>query len=147
MLQKYDERNAGLRYWVNGRLLHRDQPGLSPFDSVVQGGDAVWEGLRLYDGGIFALDAHLARLRRSAKALNFTDIPSNSDITHAVAETLKANDMRDGVHVRLTLTRGIKLTSGMDPRLNTVGSTLIVLAEHQPPVYDTAGLTLVTASV
>ncbi|GIF67658.1 aminotransferase class IV [Asanoa ishikariensis] len=147
MLQRYDQRNADLRYWVNGVLRHRDEPGLSPFDSVVQGGDAVWEGLRLYDGKIFALDAHLARLRRSAKALNFADIPSDSDIIRAVAETLKANDMRDGVHVRLTLTRGVKLTSGMDPRLNTVGSTLIVLAEHKPPVYDTAGLTLATASV
>jgi branched-chain amino acid aminotransferase len=147
MLQRYDPRNAEIRYWVNGVLRHRAEPGLSPFDSVVQGGDAVWEGLRLYDGTIFALDAHLARLRRSAVALNFTDIPSNSDITRAVAETLRANDMRDGVHVRLTLTRGIKLTSGMDPRLNTAGSTLIVLAEHKPPVYDTSGLTLVTASV
>ncbi|SNT59743.1 branched-chain amino acid aminotransferase [Asanoa hainanensis] len=147
MLQRYDPRNADIRYWVNGVLRHRDEPGLSPFDSVVQGGDAVWEGLRLYDGKIFALDAHLARLRRSAKALNFTDIPSDSDITSAVKETLKANDMRDGVHVRLTLTRGVKLTSGMDPRLNTAGSTLIVLAEHKPPVYDTAGLTLATASV
>src|ERR1041384_1660974 len=104
MLQRYDPRNADIRYWVNGVLHHRDEPGLSPFDSVVQGGDAVWEGLRLYDGRIFALDAHLARLRRSAIALNFADIPSDSDITRAVAETLRANDMRDGVHVRLTLT-------------------------------------------
>ncbi|MEV0717672.1 aminotransferase class IV [Asanoa sp. NPDC050611] len=147
MLQRYDPRNADISYWVNGVLRHRDEPGLSPFDSVVQGGDAVWEGLRLYDGRIFALDAHLARLRRSATALNFADIPSNQDITDAVAQTLNANGMRDGVHVRLTLTRGVKLTSGMDPRLNTAGSTLIVLAEHKPPVYDTRGLTLVTASV
>jgi branched-chain amino acid aminotransferase len=147
MLQRYDARNAEIRYWVNGVLRHRDEPGLSPFDSVVQGGDAVWEGLRLYDGKIFALDAHLNRLRRSAKALGFADIPSDSDITHAVRETITANEMRDGVHVRLTLTRGVKLTSGMDPRLNTAGCTLIVLAEHKPPVYDTSGLTLITASV
>ncbi|MEV4617452.1 aminotransferase class IV [Asanoa sp. NPDC049573] len=147
MLQRYDERNAEIRYWVNGVLRHRDEPGLSPFDSVVQGGDAVWEGLRLYDGKIFALDAHLARLRRSAKALAFADIPSDSDITRAVRETLTANDMRDGVHIRLTLSRGVKLTSGMDPRLNTAGCTLVVLAEHKPPVYDTGGLTLITASV
>ncbi|GIF49240.1 branched-chain amino acid aminotransferase [Asanoa ferruginea] len=147
MLQRYDARNAEIRYWVNGVLRHRDEPGLSPFDSVVQGGDAVWEGLRLYDGKIFALQAHLARLRRSAIALAFTNIPSDSDITSAVQETLTANDMRDGVHVRLTLTRGVKLTSGMDPRLNTAGCTLIVLAEHKPPVYDTSGLTLITASV
>ena len=147
MLQTYDERNADLRYWVNGQLLHRDQPGLSPFDSVVQGGDAVWEGLRLYRGAIFGLREHLARLRRSATALNFAHIPGDDEIIAAVTATLRANRMYDGVHVRLTLTRGVKVTSGMDPRLNTAGSTLIVLAEHKPPVYDTGGLRLATASV
>jgi branched-chain amino acid aminotransferase len=106
MLQRYDPRNADIRYWVNGVLRHRDEPALSPFDSVVQGGDAVWEGLRLYDGRIFALDAHLARLRRSALALGFAAIPTDPAITAAVTETLRANDMRDGVHVRLTLTAG-----------------------------------------
>jgi branched-chain amino acid aminotransferase len=147
MLQRYDERNADLRYWVNGVLRHRDEPGLSPFDSVVQGGDAVWEGLRVYDGRVFALEAHLARLRRSAAALGFEAVPSDADITAAVVETLRANEMRDGVHVRLTLTRGVKITSGMDPRLNRAGCTLVVLAEHKAPVYDTDGLTLVTSSV
>lgn len=147
MLQRYDERNAGLRYWVNGVLRHRDEPGISPFDSVVQGGDAVWEGLRLYRGRIFGLHEHLARLRRSAVALGFADVPGDEVIVGALAETLRANDMTDGVHVRLTLTRGIKVTSGMDPRLNTAGCTLIVLAEFKAPVYDTGGLTLVTASV
>lgn len=147
MLQTYDPRNADIRYWVNGVLRHRDEPGLSPFDSAVQGGDAVWEGLRLYDGRIFGLDAHLARLRRSAVALGFAAIPSDVDIVSAMAETLQANGMRDGVHIRLTLTRGVKVTSGMDPRLNTSGCTLIVLAEHKAPVYDTSGLALVTSSV
>jgi branched-chain amino acid aminotransferase len=147
VLQTYDPRNADIRYWVNGVLRHRDEPGLSPFDSVVQGGDAVWEGLRLYDGRIFGLDAHLARLRRSAIALGFGSVPSDVDVVTAVVETLRANDMRDGVHIRLTLTRGVKVTSGMDPRLNTGGCTLIVLAEHKAPVYDTSGLSLITASV
>ncbi|MEU4235716.1 aminotransferase class IV [Actinoplanes sp. NPDC026619] len=147
MLQKYDERNADLQYWVNGALLHRDQPGLSPFDSVVQGGDAVWEGLRLYRGAIYGLREHLARLRRSAAALDFADIPGDDAIIEAVTATLRANRMYDGVHVRLTLTRGVKVTSGMDPRLNRSGPTLIVLAEHKPPVYDTTGLRLATASV
>ena len=147
MLQSYDERNADIVYWVNGVLRHRDEPGLSPFDSVVQGGDAVWEGLRLYDGRIFGLDAHLARLHRSALALGFTAIPSRDEMVAALIATLHANGMRDGVHVRLTLTRGVKVTSGMDPRLNTAGSTLVVLAEHKPPVYGTGGLRLVTASV
>src|SRR4051795_440174 len=147
MLQKYDERNAGLRYWVNGELLHRDQPGLSPFDSVVQGGDAVWEGLRLYRGAIFGLREHLARLRRSATALNFAHIPGDDEIIAAVTATLRANRMYDGVHVRLTLTRGVKVTSGMDPRLNRSGSARIGGAEPKPPVYDTSGLRLATASV
>jgi len=147
MLQAYDERNADIVYWVNGVLRHRDEPGISPFDSVVQGGDAVWEGLRLYQGAIYGLTAHLARLRRSAAALNFAAIPDDAAITAAIAETLRANRMVDGVHIRLTLTRGVKVTSGMDPRLNRSGTTLIVLAEHKAPVYDTTGLRLITASV
>lgn len=147
MLQRYDPRNADLRYWVDGVLRHRDEPGISPFDSVVQGGDAVWEGLRVYDGGVYGLDEHLARLRRSARALGFERVPADADVVAAVRATLEANDMRDGVHVRLTLTRGVKVTSGMDPRLNQAGCTLIVLAEFKPPVYDTGGLSLVTSSV
>src|SRR5262245_20370913 len=147
MLQTYDERNADIVYWAGGVLRHRDEPGISPFDSVVQGGDAVWEGLRLYHGRIFALHAHLARLRRSAAALGFSAVPTDEQIVEAITATLVANRMHDGVHVRLTLTRGVKLTSGMDPRLNTRGCTLIVLAEHKPPVYDTGGLSLVTSSV
>ncbi|MEV0127980.1 aminotransferase class IV [Dactylosporangium sp. NPDC050688] len=147
MLQRYDPRNSDIRYWVDGVLRHRNEPGISPFDSVVQGGDAVWEGLRVYDGGVYGLDEHLARLRRSARALGFERVPADADIVAAVRATLEANDMRDGVHVRLTLTRGVKLTSGMDPRLNQAGCTLIVLAEHKPPVYDTSGLRLVTSSV
>ncbi|GGK81272.1 aminotransferase class IV [Mangrovihabitans endophyticus] len=147
MLQTYDERNADIHYWVDGTLRHRSEPGLSPFDAVVQGGDAVWEGLRLYAGAVFGLDEHLARLRRSATALNFAQIPGDRQITEAVAATLRANRMFDGVHIRLTLTRGVKITSGMDPRLNASGPTLIVLAEHKAPVYDTGGLRLATASV
>jgi branched-chain amino acid aminotransferase len=146
VLQSYDPRNADLRYWVNGRLRHRSDPGISPFDSIVQGGDGVWEGLRLYDGAIFGLDEHLARLRRSAAALAFLDVPPRESIVQAIRATLEANDMRDGVHIRLTLTRGVKVTSGMDPRLNTSGCTLLVLAEHKAPVYDTGGLRLATAA-
>ena len=148
MLQKFDERNRDLLVNINGRLVHRDQAGVSPFDSAVQGGDAVWEGLRVYDGRMFKLREHLDRLRSSALALAFAQIPTHESITNEIRRTLAANKMRDGVHVRLTLTRGVKLTSGMDPRLNTAGPTLIVLAEHKPPVYDkSAGIALVTSSV
>jgi branched-chain amino acid aminotransferase len=147
MLQKFDERNRDLIVNVGGKLTHRDQAGVSPFDSAVQGGDAVWEGLRLTDGRIFALDEHLARLRRSAHALAFAVIPPAAEIAAEIRRTLAANGMRDGVHIRLTLTRGVKITSGMDPRLNASGPTLIVLAEFKDPVYDLAGIKLITSSV
>jgi branched-chain amino acid aminotransferase len=147
MLQRFDERNRDLLVNINGELLHRDHAGISPFDSVVQGGDAVWEGLRLYNGRIFRLTEHLDRLRASAQALAFAAIPPHDDITHQLARTLEANGMHDGVHVRLTLTRGVKYTSGMDPRLNTSGCTLIVLAEYKPPVYDPAGVRLITSGI
>lgn len=145
MLQQFYEKNRDLLVNMNGQLVHRDKAGISPFDSVVQGGDAVWEGLRLYDGRIFKLHEHLARLRRSAEALAFAEIPSDQEIIAEIKWTLNANKMRDGVHIRLTLTRGVKITSGMDPRLNQSGPTLIVLAEHKPPVYAKTGLTLITS--
>jgi branched-chain amino acid aminotransferase len=147
VLQKFDERNRDLIVNVNGDLVHRDAARISPFDSAVQGGDAVWEGLRLYGGRIFRLGEHLDRLVKSARALAFTDIPTREAITREIQRTLAANRMVDGVHIRLTLTRGVKVTSGMDPRLNTQGPTLIVLAEHKAPVYSRDGLALVTSSV
>ncbi len=147
MLQRFDERNRDLLVNINGDLFHRDEAGISPFDSVVQGGDAVWEGLRLYDGRIFKLREHLARLRSSALALAFDEIPTDDELVVEIRRTLAANRMRDGVHIRLTLTRGVKVTSGMDPRLNRSGPTLIVLAEHKSPVYDRTGLRLITSSV
>jgi branched-chain amino acid aminotransferase len=146
MLQKYDPRNRDLLVNVNGKLIHRDEAGVSPFDSVVQGGDAVWEGLRLYNGRIFRLTEHLGRLARSAKALGFSDIPAPDAVVNEIKRTLAANGMQDGVHIRLTLTRGVKITSGMDPRLNQQGPTLIVLAEHKPPVYDSSGVRLIAST-
>lgn len=150
MLQTFNEANRDLLVNINGELIHRDRAGISPFDSAVQGGDAVWEGLRVYGGRVFKLREHLDRLRSSAQALAFDEIPTHEAIIDEIRRTLEANKMFDGVHIRLTLTRGVKITSGMDPRLNQAGPTLIVLAEHKAPVYTSAvgskGLSLVTAS-
>src|SRR5437870_3721871 len=147
MLQQFNEKNRNLIININGQLVHRDKAGISPFDSAVQGGDAVWEGLRLYNGRIFKLNEHLDRLERSARSLSFADIPLHEKIVEEIKRTLAANKMRDGVHIRLTLTRGVKITSGMDPRLNQSEPTLIVLAEHKAPVYSKAGLTLITSKI
>jgi branched-chain amino acid aminotransferase len=146
MLQQYDSRNDNLLIYINGKLYPRAEARVSVFDSVVQGGDAVWEGLRVYDGRIFCLDRHLQRLRDSAHALAFAQVPEMEEVRQALFDTLRANRMRDGVHIRLTLTRGEKITSGMDPRLNQSGCTLIILPEWKPPVYPEA-ISLVTTSV
>ena len=142
-----DPRNDDILIYVGGALLPREDAKVSVFDSVVQGGDAVWEGIRVYNGRIFQLDAHLDRLFDSAHAMAFAEVPGREAVKAALFETLEANGMRDGVHIRLTLTRGKKTTSGMDPRLNIYGPTLIVLAEWKKPVYARTGVRLITASV
>jgi branched-chain amino acid aminotransferase len=147
MQQTFNPKNKDLIVNINGELVHRDKAGVSPFDSVVQGGDAVWEGLRLYNGRIFKLLEHLDRLEKSARAIAIVDLPPREKIIEELKRTLAANKMRDGVHIRLTVSRGIKVTSGMDPRLNQNGATLIILAEHKAPVYSKDGLRLITASV
>jgi branched-chain amino acid aminotransferase len=147
MLQQFNPANAEIMIWVGDRLWPRSEAKVSVFDSAVQGGDAIWEGIRIYNGRIFSLEDHLNRLYESAKSMDFKNIPAVADIKNAIFETLKANQMRDNAHIRLTLTRGEKITSGMDPRLNTSGCTLIVLAEWKKPVYSNQGIRLITSSV
>ncbi|KAK1370619.1 branched-chain-amino-acid aminotransferase-like protein 1 [Heracleum sosnowskyi] len=139
--------NEKLLSWVGDEILPRDSAKVSVFDSVVQGGDSVWEGLRIYKGKIFKLEEHLDRMFDSAKALAFKNVPTREEVKEAIFKTLIRNGMFDTAHIRLSLTRGKKVTSGMNPGFNLYGCTLIVLAEWKPPVYDnTRGITLVTAT-
>ena len=148
MLQQFDPRNATIQVWVGQGLVPREEAKVSVFDSSVQGGDAVWEGMRVYKHGVYCLDRHLDRLEDSARAMAFADIPSRAFIKGAIRATLEANGMTHDTHIRLTLTRGEKITSGMDPRLNQKGSTLIVLAEWKPPVYDNSrGIRIITSAI
>ncbi len=132
---------------VRGELVPRHNAKVSVFDSVVQGGDAVWEGLRVYRGRIAALADHLQRLQNSAKALAFEAVPGSAEIRAAIFDTLEANGMSDETHIRLTLTRGEKTTSGMNPKLNQSGCTLIVLAEWKPPVYSDTGIRVISSAI
>lgn len=136
MLQESNPKNDTIQVFIKDKLYPRKDAKVSVFDSSVQGGDAVWEGLRVYPEGVVCLDKHLSRLQESAKTLAFVDIPSKEFVKNAIKQTLEANGMNDNTHIRLTLTRGEKITSGMDPRLNQSGSCLIVLAEWKPLVYD-----------
>lgn len=143
-----DPKNENIKVWIDGVLYDRDEAKISVFDSLVQGGDGVWEGLRVYDGKIFALDEHLERLRNSAHAMAFGEIPSKDEIKEALFETLRANGMRDKTHIRLTLSRGKKVTSYMSPEVNQYGPTLIVLAEWKKMLHgDKDGLRLITSSI
>lgn len=148
MLQEFDPRNQVIKVFVKDRLVNREDAKVSVFDSAVQGGDAVWEGIRVYPEGIFMLDRHLQRLYESAKAMAFDPLPNLNQVQAAIMVTLEANNMRQDTHIRLTLSRGLKITSGMDPRLNQSGPTLIVLAEWKTPVYDNdQGIDIITSSI
>ena len=146
-LNQPDPRNEGTFVHIGGELLRREDARISVLDSLVQGGDGVWEGLRVYDGKIFQFEEHIDRMFNSAKAMHFQGVPSRDEIKDAVFSTLKANDMYDGVHIRLTLSRGVKTTSGMDPELNSHGCCLIVLPEFKAPVYGSEGIKLITSNV
>lgn len=147
MLQKYIPKNENIQVWVGDRLYPRNEAKVSVFDSTVQGGDAVWEGSRVYKEGVLHLDKHIDRLFASAKALAFEHIPSRAFVKDAIKQTLEANQMTEDTLMRITLSRGEKITSGMDPRLNQKGSCLIVLAEWKPLVYDNeSGIRVITST-
>ena len=147
MLQEFDSRNKHIKVWIDGVLYPREEAKISVFDSLVQGGDGVWEGIRIYDGKIFCLEQHLNRMMESAKSMCFENVPSKQYIKNAIFETLEVNKMRNDTHIRLSLSRGKKITSGMNPKLNKFGCTLIVLAEWKPSIYKGLELKLVTANI
>jgi hypothetical protein len=147
-----DPRNIDLLVWVGDRLLPRELAKVSVFDSAVQGGDAVWEGLRVYRGTVFKLEEHINRLFDSAKAMAFENLPSRDFVRSAVFSTLHANGMtQGGAHMRMTLSRGAKITSSMNPQFNLFGCNLLIVPEWKPvgdmATYDNQrGIKLITAS-
>tara|TARA_B100000886_G_scaffold173669_1_gene118827 strand:+ start:5179 stop:6072 length:894 start_codon:yes stop_codon:yes gene_type:complete len=148
MLQEYNPKNKNIFIHVNGELLKREDAKVSVFDSIVQNGDGVWEGLRVYPEGIVCYDKHLTRLQEGAHALGYEGVPTKDEIKKAIKETLDANGMNNDTHIRLTLTRGEKVTSGMDARLNQNGCCLIVLAEWKKKVYDfSKGIKAISSSI
>ena len=144
-----DPRNQSVKVYLDGAIVPRDKAMVSIFDSGFSMGDGVWEGLRLHRGALLFLDAHLARLFAGARAIGF-DIGLDRDgLKDALRRTLEANDMHDGVHVRLMVTRGLKATVSQDPR-NALGrATIAIVAEYKTPPKATAqkGLTLATVSI
>ncbi len=144
-----DPRNASVLVYVNGELLPRDQAVVSVFDSGFILGDGVWEGLRLHNGRFAFLDEHLERLYEGARALDLDIGMDRGALEQALYHTVEANDMRDGVHVRLMVTRGRKATPYQDPRVTVGPATVVIIAEHKAPAPDvqSAGIRLFTVHV
>ena len=128
-----DPRNADILISVNGDLVPRGEAVVSVFDSGFVLGDGVWEGLRVNKGGIAFLDAHLDRLYEGAKALDMDIGLSRNAIAKRLFDCLEANDMRDGVHIRLMVTRGVKRTPYQDPRMTIGPATIVVIPEYKTP--------------
>ncbi len=141
-----DARNDHLKIYVDGELMHRDHAKVSVYDSGFMLGDGVWEGLRLYKGKLAFLDEHLERLYEAAVCLDLEIGLSRAELTAALYATLAANEMSDGVHVRLMVTRGRKRKPFQDPRLSIYGSTIVIIAEFSQPSEDavTQGIRLHT---
>jgi branched-chain amino acid aminotransferase len=144
-----DPRNATVLVWVNGELVPRDRAVVSVFDSGFVLGDGVWEGLRVSGGHPAFLEAHLDRLEEGARAIMLDLGMTREEISEAIYATLRANEMTDGVHVRLMVTRGVKSTPYQDPRMTIGPATVVVIAEHKEPLPAavTDGITLFTTHV
>src|SRR4051812_25387649 len=144
-----DPRNRDIRIWVNGDLLPRERAVVSVFDSGFVLGDGVWEGLRVHRGHPAFLEHHLDRLFEGAHAILLDIGMTRREVTAAIYETLRANDMVDGVHVRLMVTRGTKATPYQDPRVTVGPATIVIIAEHKEPLPATVedGITLFTTHV
>ncbi|MEO1037195.1 MAG: aminotransferase class IV [Pseudomonadota bacterium] len=144
-----DARNASILIDINGELIPRDAAKVSVFDSAFMLGDGIWEGLRVHHGHIAFLDRHLDRLWHAAKALDFDLGVTRAELTERLYRTLAANDMRDGVHIRLMVSRGVKSTPYQDPRVTIGPPTIVIIAEFKESTAaaDERGLALFTVHV
>ena len=146
---QHDPRNDSILIYINGELYPRDQAVVSVFDSGYILGDGVWEGLRVHHGKIAFLERHLKRLYEGAKAIDLDIGLNKAQLTQALYDTLKANQMQDGVHIRLMVTRGVKATPYQDPRITIGPATIVIIPEYKNPKPETLtkGIRLFTVHV
>lgn len=144
-----DPRNAKIKIYVNGEMVPREEAKISVFDSGFLVGDGVWEGLRLLNGRFMFEELHIERLFEGAKAIDLDIGKSRQEISELLHEVVRVNGMRDGVHVRLMVTRGLKATPFQDPRLSLWGATIVIVAEYKEPSREPVerGIRLFTVHV
>lgn len=144
-----DPRNEDILILINGELLPRKDAKISVFDSGYLVGDGVWEGLRLHHNVLIFWDDHMKRLFQGAKAIGMNIMMTSEEIKSQVKSVLAANNMVDGVHIRVMVTRGIKKTPSQDPRLTISGPNIVIIAEYKKadPSSRNKGITLFTSTV
>ena len=144
-----DPRNDAIKVGINGELVPRSEAKVSVFDSGYVLGDGVWEGLRLHDGGLPFLGRHIDRLYEGARAIDLDIGLTRDELTQRLLDVLRANNMRDHVHIRLMVTRGIKATPHQDPRFVIGGATIVIVPEYKQPLPETVkrGIRLFTVHV
>ncbi|MEL6416831.1 MAG: aminotransferase class IV [Pseudomonadota bacterium] len=145
----YDERNADIRVSINGALKHRDEATVSVFESGFLLGDGVWEGMRVHKGGVAFLETHLKRLYAGAKTIDMDIGLTPDELAQQLFDCLKAQDMMEGVHIRLMVTRGVKKTPYQGPRFTITPPTIVIIPEYKSPVPEiqAKGVSLFTAHV
>ncbi|MCB2102138.1 MAG: aminotransferase class IV [Rhodobacterales bacterium] len=144
-----DPRNAAILINLNGTLVPREKALVSVFDSGFILGDGVWEGLRLHHGRLAFIDQHMKRLYEGAKAIDMDIGLAPEALVARVMETVAANGMEDGVHIRLMVTRGLKATPYQDPRVTIGAPTIVIIPEYKDPLPATVerGIRLFTVHV
>lgn len=145
----YDARNADIQVSINGVLKHRDEATVSVFESGYLLGDGVWEGMRVHKGGVAFLNEHLKRLYAGAKTIDMDIGLTPAELTQQLFDCLKAQDMTEGVHIRLMVTRGVKKTPYQGPRFTITPPTIVIIPEYKSPVPEiqAKGVSLFTAHV
>ncbi len=144
-----DERNDDVLISVNGDLVRRPDAKVSVFDSGFVLGDGIWEGLRLHGGRIGFLDRHFDRLWDGAKMLLIDIGLTREGLRQRLFDVIEANKMRDGVHIRLMVTRGVKRSPYQDPRLTIGKATIVIIPEWKVPKPEmlAKGLDLFTVHI
>jgi branched-chain amino acid aminotransferase len=147
--RQQDERNRGLRVHLNGELLPRERALVSIFDAGFVLGDGVWEGIRVFNGKAAFLGEHLDRLLEGAKAIDLDPGIDRSELERRVQETIDANDLKAGAHLRLMLTRGEKSVPFQHPSLGVGGSTVAIVAQYmlENPELQRRGIRLATVHI
>ena len=144
-----DPRNENVWISVNGELLRRPDAKISVLDAGFLLGDGVWEAFRLHRGVLVFLDDHLDRLWHGAEVIDLEMPLSREQLVGRIQEVIEANEMYDGVHIRLIVPRGLKPTPYQAPWVISSLPTIVIIPEHKRADIRRAenGIRLVTVDV